>query len=111
MWFFIVFVIASNRTGQCGQIIFCPNMGRFGNQLDHYTSMLHLSKLVNRKLILSPLIDYSNGFNPIEFTKIFNITILRKASILIICSVVATLLHEAVRRFSNHHPENLGDEI
>ena len=89
MWFYIVFVIASNRTGQCGQIIFCPNMGRFGNQLDHYTSMLHLSKLVNRKLILSPLIDYSNGFNPIEFTKIFNITILRKASILIICSVVA----------------------
>ena len=84
MWFHIVFiVIAFNivRTGHCRQIIFCPNMGRFGNQLDHYTSMLHLSKLVNRKLILSPLIDYSNGFNPIEFTKIFNITFLRNASI------------------------------
>ena len=70
----IKFVIAK-------QIVFCPNMGRFGNQLDHYTSMLHLSKMVNRKLILTPLIDYSNGFNLIEFTEIFNFTILRNASL------------------------------
>ena len=85
MWFHIVFIVIASKaespTGLSGQIIFCPNMGRFGNQLDHYTSMLHLSKLVDRKLILSPLIDYSHGFNPIEFTKIFNITVLRKPSI------------------------------
>ena len=37
-------------------LIFCPCMGRFGNQLDHYLSMIKFAHDIGRRLILPPLI-------------------------------------------------------
>ena len=81
MWPILFLWLVSNiKQGFGKEIIFCPNMGRFGNQLDHYISMLHLSKTVGRDLVLSPLIDYNSGFSLIHFDAVFNISILRNVS-------------------------------
>ena len=43
-------------TIEARKLIFCPNMGRYGNQLDQYVSMMYLADKVDRQLVLTPLI-------------------------------------------------------
>ena len=53
-------------------LIFCPCMGRFGNQLDHYISMLDFAKSIKRRLILPPFIVFKAEIKLVPFESLFD---------------------------------------
>ena len=71
--------------------MFCPNMGRYGNQLDQYVSMIHLSTSIDRQFILGPLIFYEGlSIELIPFASVFNISELRQQYAVVEMSQVDT---------------------
>jgi len=44
-----------------GYVVFCPCMGRFGNQLAQYLGALYFAKRLDRTLVLAPFVTYPPG--------------------------------------------------
>ncbi|XP_077986450.1 GDP-fucose protein O-fucosyltransferase 1-like [Glandiceps talaboti] len=65
-----------------GYIMFCPCMGRFGNQADHYLGAIGFAKGLDRTLVLPPWVEYppwpGRGSDQIAFDTYFQVEPLRE---------------------------------
>lgn len=63
-----------------GYIVFCPCMGRFGNQMEQFLGALNFARDVDRTLVLPHLVEYPHGraSDQIPFQKYFQVEPLRK---------------------------------
>ena len=75
----IIYLSLYLLTIESKRIMFAPNMGRYGNQLDQYVSMIYLADRIERQIILGPLIHYKHpDIELVDFGDVFNIDRLRK---------------------------------
>uniref|UniRef100_A0A914ZBU3 GDP-fucose protein O-fucosyltransferase 1 n=1 Tax=Parascaris univalens TaxID=6257 RepID=A0A914ZBU3_PARUN len=57
-----------------GYVVFCPCMGRFGNQIEQLIGSMAFAKAVNRTLVLPPFVEYHFGKSKavmVEFDRYF----------------------------------------
>ncbi|KRZ07676.1 GDP-fucose protein O-fucosyltransferase 1 [Trichinella zimbabwensis] len=79
---FLLFIIVAGHQKEIdsnGYLVYCPCMGRFGNQVEQFLGTLSFAKHINRTLVLPPFIEYeSTQTKMIRFTDYFQLKPLLK---------------------------------
>uniref|UniRef100_A0A0R3S0F4 GDP-fucose protein O-fucosyltransferase 1 n=1 Tax=Elaeophora elaphi TaxID=1147741 RepID=A0A0R3S0F4_9BILA len=84
---FITLLWIDDFTSATGYVVYCPCMGRFGNQMEHFLGMLAFVKALNRTLVLPPFIEYypkKKRAIMVDFDKYFLVEPLRNFHTMII---------------------------
>jgi len=97
---------------------FCPCMGRFGNQLDHVTSMLHKSKEIKTTLLLPSFISYEESpLVLIPFEDVFQVSALIEGGFDVLAAsdfdfdqLTTILCHRTSMTFPGDHNEATASE-
>uniref|UniRef100_A0A0N5AZJ3 GDP-fucose protein O-fucosyltransferase 1 n=1 Tax=Syphacia muris TaxID=451379 RepID=A0A0N5AZJ3_9BILA len=74
--FLTLFNIGFTTKDVDGYIVYCPCMGRFGNQIEQLLGSLGFAKALNRILVLPPFVEYQFGKSQatmVDFTRYFSI--------------------------------------
>ncbi|XP_015108530.1 GDP-fucose protein O-fucosyltransferase 1 [Diachasma alloeum] len=84
---FLLFIVSSDTLSNQvdvdsnGYIVYCPCMGRFGNQADHFLGALGFAKALNRTFVIPPWVEYRTGeaaSMQVPYDTYFNVTELEK---------------------------------
>ncbi|VDM46663.1 unnamed protein product [Toxocara canis] len=70
----LLLVVSSYEVDSNGYVVFCPCMGRFGNQIEQLLGSMAFAKALNRTLVLPPFVEYHPGqpnATMIDFEKYF----------------------------------------
>ncbi|KAI6244198.1 GDP-fucose protein O-fucosyltransferase 1 [Aphelenchoides fujianensis] len=79
--FFLGEVIAGDRNEREGFVLFCPCMGRFGNQVETFLGTFQFAKQLNRTLVLPPFLEFPYGQREatvVPFDRIFQVEPLKE---------------------------------
>ncbi|CAH0547243.1 unnamed protein product [Brassicogethes aeneus] len=79
--FFFIKLCSTVDFDPLGYILYCPCMGRFGNQADHFLGALGFAQGLNKTLVLPPWVEYRYGEPKsiqVPFDKYFKVQPLRE---------------------------------
>jgi len=80
LFYFIIYCFAQYDPDPNGYVMFCPCMGRFGNQAEQFLGVISFARTLNRTLVLPHWIEYpprSITSDQIPFDKYFQVEPLR----------------------------------
>ncbi|XP_041368791.1 GDP-fucose protein O-fucosyltransferase 1-like [Gigantopelta aegis] len=77
----LTWMVTSLEQDTSGYVVYCPCMGRFGNQADQFLGALAFAKTLNRTLILPPWVEYRPAYRTsvqVPFDTYFKVASLRE---------------------------------
>ncbi|KAL4706014.1 hypothetical protein ACJJTC_014236 [Scirpophaga incertulas] len=117
VFLFYFHAVYANLYDQNGYITYCPCMGRFGNQADHFLGVLAFSKSINRTLVLPPWIEYRYGEPKslqVSFDTYFKIDILAQYHKIITMELfmknMASVIWPVSKRISFCYTQRIGEK-